>query len=521
MFGIGDFQPKTTLSPLTQGTTPQAPGKAAQEQAPSIADSFSPDDGVAQSMKAGLEKLMSDERVLPGTVTKQFSDSYGRVKNLALMLSSYVGGESRTQVLNAYTQLFTKMEPDTKFTIVCEGPRDRQDIENLIKKNNIQNPERIKLLDSETGDNTVWARDCMVPMFMPGDTERTALLAQDMFHNWHGSDMAATIQLAKADPSIVLDREPRIITDGGEVMANTKESFTSMYSIGATAQKMAKLAHSDQQLKDNIFKYYENKTGKTVQPSEAESMFPYKFVPSQCPNDTHVNKFEMVKNEDYKPNIMCANTVDEGKMYEDMAIKLFEQQFGKPVTALGKDDPSTSHVESAATDHLDMGTTPVDDKTFFLGSVDLAKKLMGKMTDTDKKETEEMFKRLTGKDVSIDDIANSRNDNNELDFNGYEKTLKDKGYNVVRVPHLAPNKGGFGGPYISYNNCLMERFEKDGKEVRRVFLPVYGISTTDNFAINCFKKEGFEVIPLPLAGLSTRWGALRCISNWLDRSPRG
>ncbi len=83
------------------------------------------------------------------------------------------------------------------------------------------------------------------------------------------------------------------------------------------------------------------------------------------------------------------------------------------------------------------------------------------------------------------------------------------------LPHHEPAQSG--DPYITYNNCLMERFEKDGHEYRRVFLPVYG-QPSDDVAIKTWESQNFEVVPMPLDQLSSRWGALRCISNWLDRS---
>ena len=173
-------------------------------------------------------------------------------------------------------------------------------------------------------------------------------------------------------------------------------------------------------------------------------------------------------------------------MFDDLSVRLFEQQFGKPVTIMGRDNPATpGHTEEPATDHMDMGMTPVDDHTYFVG------------------------------DPSLYGEPTGRNRDNQQDFDQYAQTLKDKGYNVLRVPHHEPQAPG--EPYITYNNCLMERFEKDGHEVRRVFLPVYG-QASDETAIKTWESQNFEVIPMPLDQLSSRWGALRCISNWLDRS---
>ena len=58
---------------------------------------------------------------------------------------------------------------------------------------------------------------------------------------------------------------------------------------------------------------------------------------------------------------------------------------------------------------------------------------------------------------------------------------------------------------------------EDGTEVKRIFLPVYGIDEVDNLAISTYQKEGYEVHPMPLANLATRKGALRCMSQWLQR----
>ncbi|MBI2264965.1 MAG: hypothetical protein HYU64_07310, partial [Armatimonadetes bacterium] len=109
--------------------------------------------------------------------------------------------------------------------------------------------------------------------------------------------------------------------------------------------------------------------------------------------------------------------------------------------------------------------------------------------------------------------------NIQHDFDMYAQTLQNEGYQVLRVPHAEP--GPFSS-YISYNNCLMEQFKReDGTEVKRVFLPQYGVQRLDTMATETWQSIGFEVIPMPLASLAARWGALRCISQWLDRDPRG
>ena len=56
-----------------------------------------------------------------------------------------------------------------------------------------------------------------------------------------------------------------------------------------------------------------------------------------------------------------------------------------------------------------------------------------------------------------------------------------------------------------------------GSKVRRVFLPTYDLPILDGIAKETYEKQGFEVIPLNLAALTSWRGAIRCISNVLDR----
>ncbi len=472
-------------------------------------------------LRKALENLISESKILPDIKTKQFADSYGRITHMALMLSDYVYGEARTQVLNAYKTLFLEMEPDTKFTVIVESDKDKRDVEEIIKKYHVPNPERIHILKPEKGHFTVWARDMMVGMYIPNDPKHTALLEQTPLHNWHDEDSLVPSYIAKEDPSIVLDKEPRIVTDGGDVMANTKESFVGYYSLAKTAENLAAMVRSNPSLKKRVIKYYENRFHKKVKEvrGDNKNLFPFKFIPQKFPRTIHRFNFKMVKNPDYSPPPLKKGEASEGEMYEDLAKELFEKEFGKPVTVMGKDDPKTPHVEEPATDHMDMGLTPVDDKTFFLGDPKLMERIFAKMSPEKLEKAKEQLSKMAGYPMDPETyIKISRNHNNPADFDAYEKTLKEKGYNVIRLPHSEPS---WFGPYITYNNCIMERFEKDGKEIRRVFLPVYGIEDLDNYAIKAYESQGFEVHPIRLDALSRRWGALRCITNWLERSPKG
>ncbi len=426
------------------------------------------------------DQFTSETRETPATLDPrqlgetQYADSCGQVKNLALMMSSYVGGRARSQMLDAYKTLFTRMEPDTKFTITVQGPSDQRDVEKAIKDSGMTNPERVQLIKPQVGSLTVWARDMMVPLFLKDDPNHVALLGQQPLHDWHDNDKLVPPAICKANPHILFDDDKSLVTDGGDVMANTKESFVGYYSLDATAQKISRSLDADPALKQKTVAEYEQKLGHPI-----------------------------------------LTAAQHKEMCEEIAVERFSKKFGKPVTVLGKDDPTTVHREEPATDHMDMGCTPVDDRTFLVGDPSLAKKIVATMTPAEIADAERKLSEAAGEPVRLV----SRNGDCQEDFDGYEKTLKDKGYNVVRIPHL--ENGAVSRSYLSYNNCLMERFERpDGTKVRRVFLPVYEIPKIDQFAIKTWESQGYEVIPMPLGALSERKGALRCVSNWLERGPQ-
>ena len=505
-----------TLQPISSSpllSTAQAKSKSGvpPQNAPLPADSFQAGQPVSGQQPAPV--LSNNPRELG---EKQFADSYGRVKNLALMLSSYASGETRRQMLDAYHTLFTRMEPDTKFTIAVGSSRDRKDIETMMEQTKVPNPERITFVDPKAGSLTVWARDMMVPLQLTDDPSRVGLLEQTPLHNWHDSDSAVPGAICAQNPSILLDQDKRLVTDGGDVQSNTKESFVGYYSISATADRLAKQMDSDPELKEKFVADYEARTGKTVVNSKGPTIFPFRQQFKEVSNPAALN-WELVENPAFKKRELKANEVTAAQMYEDSAKSLFEEKFGKPVTILGKDDLSTAnHTEEPATDHMDMGCTPIDDNTFFVGDPGLAKECVSKMTDAELKDAERILSESAGHHVRLP-RAGDRNRDNQQDFDAYAKTLTEKGYNVIRMPHAEP---GMSRSYISYNNCLMERFQReDGTNVRRVFLPVYNIPKLDDYAIKTWESQDFEVIPMPLGALSQRWGALRCISNWLDRSP--
>lgn len=219
-----------------------------------------------KAQEQSLEQILNRHKS-PEPHTRIFADSYGRITNMALMLSPYpghLGPDKRAQMMGAYKTLFTEMEPDTKFTVVVETDKDKSDVEKVISDNHVQNPGRITFLKPNVGELTIWARDMMVGMYKPGDPKHTALLNQTTLHSWHLNDMKVAGKIAAANPSIVLDKEPFIVSDGGDVESNTKEAFTGYYSVVSTEIKIAEALAKDPALKAKVFDYYKKHYGKEV-----------------------------------------------------------------------------------------------------------------------------------------------------------------------------------------------------------------------------------------------------------------
>ena len=492
------------LGPIQSHRPTAAPASGLDEarQARKSLVELQPTDGYVGDAEAKPEVESALRRMMAGVAptTTQFADSNGRVKHLALMFSSAyledgAAKGAREQVLNAYKTLFTRMEPDTKFTIVCATEQDKALVEGVVHQDDVPNPDRIQLLLPGEANLTVWARDMMVPKFKPGDPAHTAIMAQEPLHNWHLSDSKIPKVITEANPSISLDVPTALVTDGGDTTSNTRESFAGYYSLAATENKLYQ-ALIGTKFKDEVLHWYQDRNQVKVIETPPETTFPFRFVPVEASDGTKITRME--GNPDYRVPEVGAGEVSEAQMFDDLAVGLFRQDLGKPVTIMGRDDLKTPMHEEPATDHMDMGMTPIDDKTFLLGDPTMTREL------------------LRG---TKHDYAAFFNRDHAWDFDAYQRTLEQKGYRVVRVPHHEPAK--LGDPYISYNNCLMERFEKDGQQVRRVFLPMYGLPELDERAKEIWNGEGFEVIPMPLDKLSSNWGALRCISNWLDRSPQG
>jgi hypothetical protein len=465
----------STNNPLK--TEYQKTMKTPEKEVPGNEDKFvsSKDELSLREQIDTIKKGRTDEKPLK---TVQYSDNHGQLKHVVLSFDSRQHGETRNQVLNMYETLFTKLEPDTKFTVIVQGDAAKEEIGKIIEKNNVPNPERIVF---EKNDRTpsIWARDMMVSVFSPDYPHMNYIINPETIHS---RDKDLPELLDRTVDSLEVLYDTALVTDGGDVLSNRNESVVGYDSLRKTAFN----------IQDMVLYYPE------------------------------FNKWT----EDFYINTMNGDEikVNTQEMFEDLAGQLFEEYFGKPVIVVGKDDPETPAKEVPAVFHQDMAITPIDDKTFFLGDPELFDKMVAEMPVDERKKAEEQLSEIAGYSVDFDQYIRYNNTpsslgtNNPADFNAYKKTLEERGYDVIRLPFKFSQTTSW--PSFTYNNCIMENFEKDGKEVKRVFLPTVGVDYFDNHAIKEYEKQGFEVHPVPMGHVSKLQGTIRCSTNWLERSER-
>jgi hypothetical protein len=427
-----------------------------------------------------------------------FAEPFGKITHLALQLDGEAQGKVRENVFGAWSTLFKTMDPDVRFTVVLESEADKKEVEELLRKNNIQNPERFNLLVADDINITLWSRDQMVGLFSPSDD--TTLLNQTTMRP-HGDDPQIPPRIVEANKGIILDPDKRPVTDGGDEISNSRETFLGYNSLYLTAKNLHDIEHPAK------------KHGRC-------SPFRYNLV-TEFPKGKEkyqVPDFYYEENPAYNP---YQGFPDEEAQWLSKAKELFEKKYGKPVTVIGADDPSTPEHEEPATFHIDMGLTPVDDKTMLVGDPRMAIDIIRSLPKSEYDE----YNRKLQEELGVEgDVLKSLIDANTADdpllqhqFDHNADLLRKKGYDIIRMPYL---QGPPDVSWVTYNNCLMESFKReDGTEVRRVFLPTFGLPALDGKAEEIYRSQGFEVIPLHLPALTAWRGAIRCISNILGRSP--
>ena len=423
-------------------------------------------------------------------------DSTGKIEHLALQLDGQATPQIRKEVEGAWTQLFKHMDPDVKFTITFENEADRQGLRDLLAREEIPNPERFNLLLADDLNITMWARDQMVGL---GNNDGGNTLLGQTTMRPHGDDELLPPRIAASIPGHGFDGDKRLQTDGGDEVSNPNETFLGYASLFLTAQRLYETSRKEEAQAAIFSPFEKNLRVNYSNPHQNSPDFKFES-----------NLFKS-----------SGDQIPQQEHWMSTAKELFEEKYGHKVTIIGDDDPTTSTVEKPATFHMDMGMTPIDCDKVLVGDPSLAVNAINNMTPEEYADHNARLNAALGLPPEHDSLGALVHEStvNEPDlqhnFDVNAKKVGGEGYKVGRLPYL---QGPQGLSWVTYNNCLMESYSKeDGSHVRRVFLPTYDLPILDGIARETYEKEGFEVIPLNLAALTSWRGAIRCISNVLER----
>jgi len=425
-------------------------------------------------------------------------DSTGKIEHLVLQLDSQATPQIRKEVEGAWTKLFKNMDSDVNFTITLENEADRQGVRDLLDREHIANPERFNLQVVDDLNITMWARDQMVGLGNVGGGN--TLLGQTTMRP-HGDDEMLPPRIAASVPGLGFDPDKRLQTDGGDEVSNPKETFLGYASLHLTAKRLYQI-DQEEQSKSGIFTPFD-KSLRLDYPDARVNSPDFKF---------EGNLFKSAPDD----------KIPQQEEWLSRAHELFETKYGHKVTIIGDDDPNTPIVEKPATFHMDMGMTPIDSDKILVGDPSIAVAAVNNMTAEQRADHNARLNSALGLPAGNDTLAELVEESTvnephlQHNFDVNAKKVADEGYMIDRLPYL---QGPPGRSWVTYNNCLMESYTRDdGSKVRRVFLPTYDLPILDGIAKETYEKQGFEVIPLNLAALTSWRGAIRCISNVLDRN---
>ncbi len=148
--------------------------------------------------------------------------------------------------------------------------------------------------------------------------------------------------------------------------------------------------------------------------------------------------------------------------------------------------------------HVDMYLTPVDDHTVLIASPELAAEL-----------------RFSSPHPVDDRIGDDTNESSAVQalYDSVALQIARLGYRIVRLPALVSTADAW---MVTYNNVIMEHCPRG----KTVYMPVYGIAALDDAARRTYMDLGFSVQTIDVSGIYRLGGAIRCLANVTERSPR-
>jgi hypothetical protein len=157
-------------------------------------------------------------------------------------------------------------------------------------------------------------------------------------------------------------------------------------------------------------------------------------------------------------------------------------------------------------EHLDMFFKPVGDDTVVVGDTRLARE---KLTDADRVKLARLLEGTAFHDRELDVLA---------------ERMEGEGLKVERIPVLFHPRSmmhparTYGYSNVSYTNVELENYSVGGDNVRRVYMPAYGISLDETAKDVWEKKLGFKVVPINVGTDSFTLGdSFRCNMKVVER----
>lgn len=413
------------------------------------------------------------------------SDSTGKIKHLVFqyngLIDAYVDGG---EIFKVYDSIIDSMDEDVKFTFMASREEDYNKLKDLAGQK--KNPERFDVIKVDR-DISVWTRDSMLPTKCGKDT--VILLPNRNRDSYYlEKERAVAGMLKDKYPNFKTNTMEYIYVDGGDVLSGPAGIFVGERSINKTIMKLKDKSQIDSDFKFYLLKYYEQNTAKKVVEEKRQ---------------------------------LNLNEVTFEEMLQELVPSILESKFQNKLYIIGKDDPETPEVEHQPVFHIDMCVTPIDAKTVLLADRKMAVDILGKLKSENLPEYErqiEEFARSACMSVGECKYWIERNvgiygNGSNSDFEAAGKYLESQGFKVIRVPYLTAKV------YMTYNNGLINNYyTDDGRHIKQVFLPVYGLKALDDEAVRIYKELGYEVIKLDFNDTAKMEGALRCISQVLEKS---
>lgn len=406
-----------------------------------------------------------------------FPDSRGKIKEMALQLGNVefdkpLPEEVHNGLLGVWDQLFTHMSPETHFTVVCADQRGIDDVNQLVHDNGID-PNRVAVVPAQSDKMSIWIRDSMLPV--RAEDGHSKLLIQDRTY-WPGAGdntIAPTLAAVHSQDehnAITSQAHPALRIDGGNILSNNKQIIVGSDSIRHTRDRLQELAQDPARAQE-IEEFYARSSGQPA--------------------------------------------TDKDKMWEELPKLVFESEFGRPALVIARDRDQPAF-------HIDMTTTPIGDHKFLVGDPSLAIEALKALSPEERAATNrEMALNAgitSGEDLIGKLIAAEDNASNQANYDATAAELKEAGYEIERMPALMGLRTTWSVPYLTYNNCILERYPADdGSEVKKVYLPQYGCAVLDKMAENIYRANGYEVTPLQMGSISKLEGAIRCSSYAIER----